>query len=109
MYTVGTRGLDSRNHPPRARGGPTPVAVRTADLALVQLIHQPLGATAASHKRGDVFRLWLQMIELKHKRVRQAAFDSRRCAKTFEHDADSAPICCHAPAHWVLDSAPLHN
>src|SRR5262245_48122908 len=75
-----------------------PVAVRAADLALAQLIDQALRVAPASHKRRDVFRLRLKMIELEHKRVREGAIDTRRFAETLQHDANIAPVSCHPRA-----------
>lgn len=72
---------------------PAPVAVRAAHLALIQLIDQGLGATAASHQRRYLFCLRLDVVELEYKNVCNATVDTGRVAQTVPEDPDIAAVC----------------
>jgi len=71
----------ARTEPTTLNGTAATVAVRTANLAFIELTDEALRAASASHKAGDVFGLRLKMIELKHERIRNAAVDARLFAK----------------------------
>jgi hypothetical protein len=74
------------------------VAVRAADLALIEFVDEALRPASASHECGDVFRLRLNMIELERQRVRKPAVDARCFAQALQHDADIPSVWRHTRA-----------
>ena len=91
-------GILTSPEPTTLNGSAPPVAVRTADLAHIQLVYEALRTTGASHERRDVFCLRFNTIELEHERVRNAAVDARRFAKALQDDADIASVRCNSRA-----------
>ena len=69
------------SEPTTLNGSAAPVAVRAADLALIQLIYEALRTAGASHERRDIFCLRRNMIELEHEPVGKAAVDARQFTK----------------------------
>jgi hypothetical protein len=84
------------SEPTTLNSSAAPVAVRAADLALIQLVYEALRTAGTSHERGDVLCLRFNMIELEHERVRKAAVNARGFPKALKHNADIASVWRHA-------------
>jgi hypothetical protein len=73
------------------------VTIRTANLALLQLIDQALAAAAAAHERRNVHRLRPPVVELEHERVRDAAVNAGGTSEALQQDPNVAPVGRNPP------------
>jgi len=72
------------------------MAIGASDLAIVQLINEPLCTAATPHQRSHRFQLCTDVVELENQRIRESTVNAASVHESVEQNAEVALIARHS-------------